>query len=187
MTDFTPFWQALEQLNRPAMVAIEGGSAAGKTTLARLARERYGCTVFHMDDFFLQPHQRTPERLSEPGGNVDRERFLAEVLQPLQRGGQAAYRRYDCAAGALGPVVEVTPAPLVLVEGAYAMHPDLAPYYDFSLFLDIRPDLQRRRILQRNTPEQAQRFFQRWIPLEQRYFQALDVPGRCSMILPVAD
>ena len=33
-----------------------------------------------MDDFFLRPEQRRPERFAEPGGNVDRERFAAEVL-----------------------------------------------------------------------------------------------------------
>ena len=57
------------------LLAIEGGSASGKTTLSQLLSRIYGCTVFHMDEFFLRPEQRTPERLAEPGGNVDRERF----------------------------------------------------------------------------------------------------------------
>lgn len=78
------------------LLAIDGGSASGKTTLAALLAQRYGCPVFHMDDFFLRPEQRTPQRLAEPGGNVDRERFFSEVLQPLRQGGPASYRRYDC-------------------------------------------------------------------------------------------
>ena len=49
-----------------------------------------------MDDFYLQPHQRTEERLAEPGGNVDRERFLQEVLIPLHEGHDAVYRVFDC-------------------------------------------------------------------------------------------
>ena len=49
-----------------------------------------------MDDFFLRPEQRTPERYAEPGGNVDRERFLAEVLIPLRAGETVQYRRFDC-------------------------------------------------------------------------------------------
>ena len=32
-----------------------------------------------MDDYFLQPYQRTEERLAEPGGNVDYERFKEEI------------------------------------------------------------------------------------------------------------
>ena len=57
------------------LVAIDGGSASGKTTLGALLQSIYACPVFHMDDFFLRPEQRTPERFSEPGGNVDRERL----------------------------------------------------------------------------------------------------------------
>ena len=62
------------------LVAIEGGSASGKTTLGELLQNVYGCPVFHMDDFFLRPEQRTEARFTQPGGNVDRERFLEEVL-----------------------------------------------------------------------------------------------------------
>ena len=45
-----------------------------------------------MDDFYLQPHQRTTKRLREPGGNVDYERFETEVLQPLLTGEAFSYR-----------------------------------------------------------------------------------------------
>ena len=75
------------------IAALEGGSAAGKTTLAALLAKIYpGCNVFHMDDFFLRPEQRTEARLAEPGGNVDYERFLEEVLLPLRRGETVQYR-----------------------------------------------------------------------------------------------
>ena len=101
-----------------AVIAIEGGSASGKTTLSRLLEELYACTVFHMDDFFLQAWQRTPERYAQPGGNIDHERFLAEVLQPLQKGEPVRYRKFDCSSLSLGAEEEVTPGRLVIVEGA---------------------------------------------------------------------
>ena len=44
------------------IVAVDGGSASGKTTLGALLQSVYACPVFHMDDFFLRPEQRTPER-----------------------------------------------------------------------------------------------------------------------------
>ena len=62
---------------RPAVVAIDGRCGSGKTSLAALIAALFPCNVFHMDDFFLPPALRTPERLSQPGGNVDRERMLA--------------------------------------------------------------------------------------------------------------
>lgn len=167
------------------LLAIEGGSASGKTTLSQLLSHIYGCTVFHMDDFFLRPEQRTPERLAEPGGNVDRERFYAEVLNPLSSGSSVRYRRYDCHTQALQPPTDVTPTPLTVVEGAYSMHPLLADRYDLSVFLRIAPELQRQRIIRRNGSEMAERFFTLWVPLETRYFEAMDPASRCDLILEV--
>ena len=60
---------------RCAFVAIDGPCASGKTVFAASLHERFGGNVLHMDDFFLRPEQRTPERFAEPGGNVDRERY----------------------------------------------------------------------------------------------------------------
>jgi thymidylate kinase len=165
------------------IVAIEGGSASGKTTLAKLLSELYDCTVFHMDDFFLRPEQRTPARRAEIGGNVDRERFLEEVLRPLSEGKSVCFRRFDCGSQALQPPVTVTPTPLTVIEGAYSMHPELATYYDLSLFLEISPACQRERILKRNPSPWAERFFEEWIPLEQAYFERMDVKARCNLSL----
>ena len=70
---------------RPLTLVVDGPSASGKTTLSEMLREKYDCTVFHMDDFFLRAEQRTPERYAEIGGNIDRERFLEDVLIPLKK------------------------------------------------------------------------------------------------------
>lgn len=184
---FAPLFAALDK--RPAdkrvLVAVDGGSASGKTTLSRRLAALYGCTVFHMDDFFLQPVQRTPARYVEAGGNVDRERFLAEVLEPLARGEDVRFRRFDCATMSLGEETLVHPTPLVVVEGVYAMHPAFEKYYDFSVFLDIAPALQRERILRRHPAPAARRFFAEWIPLEDVYFEETNIAARCDMTIHI--
>ena len=169
------------------LVAIDGGSASGKTTLGALLQSIYACPVFHMDDFFLRPEQRTPERYSEPGGNVDRERFLSEVLLPLREGKAVDYRRFDCKTFTIASPRRIEPGRLNIIEGAYAMHPDLAPYYDLTVFLAVSAEKQRERILKRNAPAHAKQFSDRWIPFEQRYFDALDVRNRCDLILSADD
>lgn len=185
--NFLPLFVKLDRLleKGPAVVALEGGSASGKTTLGEVLEKLYDCTVFHMDDFFLRPEQRTPQRYGEPGGNVDRERFLEEVLLPLKKKEPVAYRRFDCSSWKLGPLVEVTPKRLTVVEGAYSMHPELAPYYDFSVFLSISPELQRDRIEKRNSPKIAQRFYGEWIPLEQVYFSKTKAQERCGLSISI--
>lgn len=164
------------------VLAIDGPCGSGKTTLAALLARLYDCPVFHADDFFLRPEQRTPARFAEPGGNLDRERLLEEVLAPLRQGQPVSFRRFDCHSLTLLPPVAVAPSPLAVVEGSYSLHPELAPMYDISVCLTLSPELQRRRILARNGEEMARRFFERWIPLEQAYFDAMKPQTRCGFL-----
>ena len=182
---FLPLFAEIDKLlsEKKVIIAVDGGSASGKTTLSRMLEEIYQCTVFHMDDFFLRPEQRTPERYGQAGGNVDRERFLSEVLEPLSMGEDVLYRKFDCASMTLAEGERVIAERLVIVEGAYSMHPELEGWYDFSVFLDISPELQRERILHRNSNEKAKSFFERWIPLENAYFEQTDIRNRCKMII----
>ncbi len=185
---FLPLFARLDSLLKEGEVrlSIEGGSASGKTTLSAMLAEIYDCSVFHMDDFFLRPEQRTKERYAEIGGNVDRERFLSEVLKPLSKGETIAYRRFDCKSLQLEPARSIAPKRLSVIEGAYSMHTELSDYYDLSVFLDISPELQKKRISKRNTPEMAERFFNEWIPYEHKYFDGMRVKERCDMVFEIA-
>lgn len=170
-----------------AVVAVEGGSASGKTTLAETLRSLYDSTILHMDDFFLRPEQRTKERYAEIGGNIDRERFLDEVLIPLRKKQTINYKRFNCTTMTIEPALKIVPQRLTVIEGAYSMHPELAPYYDFSVFLDISPDLQKKRIEKRNSPQMAERFYNEWIPLEKAYFSQMNVKDRCDISIEICD
>ena len=165
-----------------AILAIDGFCTSGKTTLAEQLRMHYDCCVIHMDDFFLRPEQRTPERLSQPGGNVDYERFREEVLIPLQKGLPFSYRPYDCSAGTLAQPIPVVPKKLTVIEGSYSHHPYFGSAYDMRLFLTVSPDVQRQRILDRPQFLQ-QRFFDEWIPMELQYFSAFSIPEKADMIM----
>jgi len=166
------------------IVAIDGRCASGKSTLGNLLATLYDCNVFHMDDFFLQPHQRSAERLAHPGENVDHERFLEEVLLPTVQGKTVSYRRYNCYLGKIEDAVSIAPKQLTVVEGAYSLHNSLEPYYDLKVFSDVSPEVQRQRIIARNGEDFAKRFFTEWIPLEEQYFSAFSVCEKADIILP---
>ena len=54
--------------------------------------------------------------------------------------------------------------------------------YDLRVFLDIVPEEQLRRIRRRNGEEKAVMFQTRWIPMEERYFDAFRLRERCELI-----
>lgn len=174
---FLPVFQAIDRLLREkpfVRVAIDGRCASGKSTLGALLQRVYGANLFHMDDYFLPFGRKTPERLAEPGGNVDYERFFDEIASK-PAGSEIVYRPFDCSVQALGEPVHVSPKPLTVVEGSYALRPGLRDTYDLKVFLDIDADRQSARILKRNGPEMHALFVNEWIPLENTYFDGLDI------------
>lgn len=183
--DFLELFCRIDQLllQKPRVIAaIDGRCGAGKSTLAKMLREVYSCCVIPMDDFFLQPNQRTAKRLSEAGGNLDCERLLSEVLPYLTGQEPFCYRPFDCSLGALTVPREINPTPLTVIEGSYSLHPTLRGYYDLSVFLTVSPDIQRERILLRSGKEMLSRFESEWIPMEENYFCSFAIPDSCDFI-----
>lgn len=167
----------------PLIIAIEGRCASGKSTLAAGLKETLGCNVIPMDHFFLQPHMRTRERLETPGGNIDYERFLQEVLRPLSMGEAVSYRPYNCSDGQLDAPITLMPARINLVEGSYSCHPALCQYYDYRIFLSTSYEEQLRRIELRNGKEGLVTFREKWIPLEEKYFRELQIEKQCDITI----
>ena len=149
----------LLETGNQVIIAIDGNCTAGKTTLAAELEKAYDCNLFHMDDFFLRPEQRTPERFAQPGGNVDYERFREEVLIPLKGGVAFSYRPFSCRTFTLSDAVTVLPKKLNIVEGTYSLH----PYF--------------------GDPHLHDRFFHDWIPMEQQYFDHFQIPEHCDLVL----
>lgn len=166
----------------PVVVAIDGMAGSGKSVLGQMLSEIYSCSLFHMDDFFLQPHQRTPERFAEPGGNVDYERFKLEVLDHLADKDGLWYRKYDCSTQSLQEKEFVPYNKLVVIEGAYSLHPHFEDRADIAFFLEIPAELQVERILKRNGEWMLKRFVEEWIPMEYKYFDEYKIREKAFVV-----
>lgn len=160
-------------------VAIDGMCGSGKSTLGQAIAEKYGGNLFHMDDFFLRPKQRTKERYRQPGGNVDYERFRSEVLEHLADEQGLSYRPFDCRTMELGEDRDVLWNRLNIIEGAYSCHPYFGSVYQLRFFLEVSVDEQKERILARNGAGMWQRFEHEWIPMENRYFAFYGIREQC--------
>lgn len=163
-------------------LAIDGNSGAGKSTLASQLNDIYDSNIFHMDDYFLRPEQKTEDRLVEVGGNVDYVRFKTEIIEGLKSGRSFSYRAYDCKQMALQEPITVLPKRLNIIEGAYSMHPSLIDFYDFKVFLNISNEEQKKRILARNGEVMLKRFVEEWIPKENLYFEKFNIKGLSDLV-----
>lgn len=168
------------------IIAIDGSCTAGKSTLAQRLTEELDCNLLRVDDFFLRPEQRTPERLAETGGNVDYERFLEEVLIPLKAGKPFSYRPYDCRGGTLAASVTVAPRRITVIEGSYSHHPFFGDPYDLKVFLKVSPEVRLQRILKRPLFLQK-RFLEEWIPMEHRYFEEFEIARKADLVVIPGD
>ncbi|HZJ90640.1 MAG: hypothetical protein GXY99_05300 [Clostridiaceae bacterium] len=163
------------------IIAIDGSSASGKTSLSADLAAEYDAQLFHIDDFFLTAEQRTPERLAAVGEFFDKERLLAEVLEPLKAGRPVLFRRFNCATQAFSQEETAEKKRIVIIEGVYSLHPDLRPYYDLKLFLYVDRAEQIRRLKERS-PEKLELYLNEWLPREEAYFEKYDLPEETRLL-----
>lgn len=167
---------------RPFLIAVDGMCGSGKTTLGNYLAKELNASLFHMDDFFLQPHQRTKARLSEPGGNVDYERFKAEVLDHVSDTDGVTFRPFSCKEWRLAEEAITVPYnDIVIVEGSYSHHPYFEDIYDVKIFLEISSEEQKKRIIARDGKDIWPMFEEKWIPLENKYFEEFKVKEKSDM------
>jgi hypothetical protein len=165
------------------IVAIDGCCASGKTSMAADLAAILGAGVAHMDDFFLPPELRTPERLAAPGGNAHFERFREEVLPFLTLPEAFSYRVFDCSKMALDGTRAVAAGPYRIVEGAYCCHPALGNYASLRAFSDVDPATQRECIRERDGEAALAQYEARWIPMEEAYIAAFGIREKADVIL----
>ena len=135
-------------------VAIDGPSGAGKSTLAEaLFASLQGAMVVHVDDFYS-------DEGVDPSGDMDLEdacdqyvdwlKLFELVLQPLKDGENGYYQVYDWVAQRLDKWVTLEPKGVLIVEGVYAMRPELREAYDVKVFVDTSPEIRLRRLGERS-------------------------------------
>lgn len=173
--------------NRRLLLVIDGKCGSGKTTLSERLGERYGCNVFHIDDFYLPIVMQTPEIMKEPGGNINYDRFIAEIMAPLTADNAVVYRPFLCMEQEYDSVVSLKKTGVNVIEGTYACHPVLRKIYAkltgwevITLFMDIDDRNQRDRVRGRVGELRFKLFEDKWIPREREYFSAYSVREYCD-------
>lgn len=161
----------------PLRVAVDGVDGAGKTIMAdELAGylERRGRTVIRasIDGFHRPRAERYARGPDSPEGfyydSFDHVRVRMELLEPLGPGGDLHYRtavfdwRKDTPIDT--PVAQAAPNSILIFDGIFVQRPELAPFWDFGIFLQVDFRETLRRSLARDarpdqTPQELERRF----------------------------
>jgi uridine kinase len=138
---------------------IGGGSASGKTELARaLSRARPDILALSEDDYYrcastIPGFDPTRHNFDEPAAKDLA--LLGAHLDTLRSGASIVRPDYDFASHRRLPTgIACAPAPLIVLEGMHALSdPDLRARFDLAVFVDAPEELRLSRRLMRDVRE----------------------------------
>ena len=165
--------RAQPRCNTTKVVAIDGPSGSGKTDFAASLAERLpGAQLLHMDDLY-------------PGWN-GLEPAVADlhdqVLAPLARGEQAAYRRWDWEHDRYAEWHSLPVTSLLLVEGVGSGAGPGAELESVLIWLEADRDVRFRRGMERDG-DSYRPHWQAWAANEEALFARDATRDRADMII----
>lgn len=168
--------ELMKENDRPILVALDGRSGTGKSTLAKKIAERLGGVEITADDFWVGGSNEEWDKKSKKEKAeqaIDWKRIRTEVLEPLLAGKPATWYPFDWKAGhGLSQTpLQSDPKPLIVLDGAYSARPELQDIIDFSILVEVPDDTKRRtRLIGREGEEYMNDWHSRWDIAEDYYF-----------------
>ena len=190
-------------VGHPLRVAVDGLSAAGKTTLAdELESQIVECgrpaLRASIDDFHVPGHkfrsrneEYTPETYYRESYDYGAVRRL--LLEPLGPGGDRRVRTgiwdsyADVAIG--GDRLTVDKHAIVIVDAAFALHPLLSDQWDVVVWVDVDQGTALRRACQRDVAWAgsveivASRYLRRTFPAHDLYISETHAPDVADFVM----
>jgi uridine kinase len=150
--------QLINTSSRPIIASFSGPSASGKSTVIEYLQMRFSenAVTISTDDYY-KGHTRMKQELApEHADNFDHPASidtleLASHLEALQNGKTILRPTYSMKTGErTGEYEEIHPAPLILLEGLVANHPQLRHYADISTMIRANPATRLARRMKRD-------------------------------------
>lgn len=174
------------------VVAIDGHSGVGKSTLARALAERVDAVVVEGDDFyaggtFAEWAAMAPAARADHCIDWRRQR---DVLAELRDGRTARWHGFDWEAfdgRLLDAATVLAPSAIVILEGVYAGRPELADLVDLTMVLRVDEPVRRDRLAARDrddgTGEDWAAWTELWHSAEAHYFAEVRPPSSFDVVL----
>ncbi len=140
------------------IIGICGGSGSGKTTLLKRLATRFGDwkpTVFSMDNYYLPIEEQYRDENGEVNFDLPtalNKEQLIDDLRRLKNGESIEVKEYHFnAPPGKNVLITLDPSEIIIVEGLFLFeYRDVRELLDFSIFMDVDPDVQLDRRLYRD-------------------------------------
>ncbi len=136
----------------PFVVAVDGRSGTGKSTLAKALAKRLPATVIEGDDFYAGGTGIEGDPPQSRAARCIDWQAQRRVLTALRAGQAASYHAFDWDTFD-GSVAEeathIAPAAILILEGAYSARPELRDLVDLTLLATVPDAVREERLLER--------------------------------------
>ena len=164
--------RAAPRAGRTRVVAIDGRSGAGKTSLAAALRDQLQAPIVSLEDLY--------------GGWDGLERgidlLVASVLEPLATGDAARVPRYDWVAGEWAEPVVMQPPSVLIVEGVGAGARRAASFESLIVWLEVPTLVRKGRALGRDGETFAP-YWDQWAAQEDLMLTRERTPDRADVLI----
>ncbi len=180
--------EELAQTTSPVVVALDGRSGTGKSTVSTWLAGCLGGTRVDQDDFYTGGdidgwRQLTPQQKADRV--IDWKRVRTEVLLPLREGRVASWHpfNWETMVGHAPELITARPSKVVILDGAYSARPELADLIDLSILVVLDDAARRERLRQREGEDFASSWHQVWDEAEDWYFTEIRPPETFDMVV----
>lgn len=170
----------------PLVAAIDGRSGSGKSTLAQRLADELNAAVIEGDDFYAGgTGLRGDSPAARAAACIDWRR-QRHVLAALRSGRTACWWPFDWDAfdgRSCAQPTEVSPRPVIILEGVYSARPELADLVDLRVLVSVPDDVRMARLVAREGaigPWERQ-----WHEAEDHYFAAIMPDSRFDVVLRI--
>jgi uridine kinase len=177
-----------ERRKRPLLVALDGRSGTGKSSLADDLANLFDALVIRGDDFYSggtheEWAQRTPEQKADQC--VDWRRLRREVLEPLLAGRTARWRTHNWVTGRglSDETSEEAPTRVIILDGAYSARPELSDLIDISVLVRADDQTRRSRLRGREGESAMEGWHPVWDEAETYYFTRVMKPADFDLVV----